>query len=144
MGGILCPLLPGWTGGVPLTVAEHEKVRDLSGKWVQEVDKSESTKAEVTTMIIEHEGNVFRWTATIGSRVAQSFEGALDGNPHPVLQNGIRMAEIAYTPVEPGTVKSVSTLPNGKKVTATHTLSADGKTIRTRDETGGVSVWHKQ
>jgi hypothetical protein len=134
--------------GLPVTAAEHVKVRNLSGKWVLNLEKSESPKAEVTTMVIEHDGNIISWTATVdgsdGNRVKQFYEGAFDGEPHPVLQDGIKRAAIAYTAIDPSTIKSVSTLPDGKKATATHTISEDGKTITTRGESGSLSVWHKQ
>ena len=72
------------------------------------------------------------------------YQGALDGQPHPLLQNGIKMADIAYMPVDRSTFESVSTLPDGKKAIARHTFSEDGRTITTRGASGTVSVWHKQ
>jgi hypothetical protein len=134
--------------GLSINAAEQGRMRNLSGKWVLKTDKSEAGNPEVTTMIIEHEGNVIRWTATIsgsgGTRVAQSYQGAIDGNPYPVLHNGTKMAEIAYTAIDRNTIRSVSMLPNAKKSAVTHTLSEDGKTLTNTSENGSISVWHKR
>ena len=144
-------LVVGLTAGMSvlgLNAAERIELRNLSGKWTLSAKGLLATKPETTDMVIEHNGNKFRWTATVteagGKQVTQSYDGAVDGIAYPVIQNGAKRAEIAYVTVDPSTVRSISSLPNGKKTTVTHILSEDGKTLTNTSETGVLSVWHKE
>ena len=92
----------------------------LEGKWRLDLGQSEllpgeAPPADLVMAITKDDGTVFRWTVTVkmpdGAAGATSFDGAIDGKPHPV--KGRPGSTSAFSWMPDGSLKQVSQSPGG-------------------------------
>lgn len=95
----------------------------LEGKWRLNLGESELLPGEepptdLVMAITKDDGTAFRWTVTVkmpgGATGATSFDGAIDGKPHPVKGRPGSSSSFAWMP--DGALKQVSQSPGGISV----------------------------
>ena len=135
------------------------QVSNLSGTWKLNLKKSDfgngprPTKSSVYKITHKEPNLKFTVTGwgTDGTRLDMSFDGAIDGKPHPFKWNG-RDARLAIKRVAPNTTRGVLTLEVGPSKMElenyTLTVSKDGKSMtRKATSMGGLTqtlVYDKQ
>jgi hypothetical protein len=105
----------------------------LEGRWILNLKESEllpgeDKPAELVMAITKDDGTAFRWTVSVkmpdGASGSTSFDGAIDGKPHPV--KGRPGSTSAFSWAQDGSLKQVSQSPGGLAI-ETCSFSADAK-----------------
>jgi len=126
---------------------------DFSGNWHLNVQKSswgKRARPVAVEISIEHRDPAFRYSGTVaqdteGKTVPFSYEGAIDGKPHPVQGGNTGGGTISYKRLSARALESEARSADGGIVErAVTSLSADGKTMTRRvrlKAPGGASAW---
>jgi len=95
----------------------------LEGKWLLNLKESEllpgeEKPAELVMAITKDDGTAFRWTVTVkmpdGATGSTSFDGAIDGKPHPVKGRPGSTSAFSWTP--DGSLRQLSQSAGGLAV----------------------------